>query len=83
MKSQPPGLVPRARSLTRTPWAGLEARFGMEILEEIPIGTKFSLKESLLKSGSLAGIRVLGPRRDLLPILLRQVRGIAQERRFP
>ena len=45
------------------------------------MGNYFNFKESLLKNGPLAGIRVLGPRRDLLPSLLRQVRGIAQERR--
>ena len=81
---------PRARSSTRSPWAVLGARFGLETLDQVPIGSNFSLKEGLLKTGSLAGtrvlglpLRVLGPRRDLLPHLLDQVRRIGRAQRFP
>lgn len=83
---------PRARSATRSPWAVLEACFGMEVRATVRIGhrTNFSLKDGFLKNGSLAGtrvlglpLRVLGPRRDLLSNLLGQVQRIGRARRFP
>ena len=84
---------PMAKSSPRSPWAVLDACFGVEVIDEIEVGNSlgFSLKEGRLKTGPLNGVQVLGiplpvfgkQANYLLQNLLVLVRHLARKRRFP